>query len=883
MATDPVCGMSVKESAAEFTRQDGGHTHYFCSERCLGEFTASPEAFLAAGAADGNGQAGTPKPGQTAGVEAPPAPDGAGIDLPITGMTCASCASRVEKGLSGVPGVSQATVNFGTERATVRFDPGQVTRSDLIQQVEKIGYGIASAQVTLPIQGMTCASCVDKVERGLRAAPGVLSASVNLGTERATVEYILDHAALSDLRTAVESVGYKTLEVPEEEIGDREKEARQREVRLLRLKFTCSAILSAVVMAGSMEWLSGVTPSPLRNFHVLWALTTPILFWAGWQFYRGAWVSARHGSADMNTLIAVGTAAAYLYSVGATLFPDFFRQSGIEPRVYFDTAAVITTLILLGRLLEALAKGRTSEAIKKLMGLRAKTARVIRDGEERDIPVDEVRVGDRVVVRPGEKIPVDGVIREGRSSLDESMLTGESLPVDKGPGDEVIGATLNKTGSFTFEARKVGKETALAQIIKLVEEAQGRKAPIQRVADKIAAVFVPIVIALAGVTFFIWLGFGPTPAFNFALLNFVAVLIIACPCALGLATPTAIMVGTGRGAESGILIKGGESLERARNIQTIVFDKTGTLTRGRPEVTDLAPADGFSADEVLHLAGSAERGSEHPLGEAILRRAREREIPLSDPEDFWAIPGHGIQATVDGRAVLVGSAKFLTESGVDISALLPDAEVQAKRGRTPMFLAVDNAPAGFLAMADTLKETSGEAVKALHALGLEVVMITGDNQRTAETIADEVGIDRVLAEVLPGDKALEVKRLQGEGKVVAMVGDGINDAPALAQADIGIALGTGTDVAMEASDITLISGDLMGVVKAIRLSHRTLRTIKQNLFWAFAYNTAGIPIAAGILYPFFSLLLNPMFASLAMAFSSVSVLSNSLRLRRFQL
>ena len=800
MATDPVCGMQVDESEATFTHEHRRDTHYFCSEHCLKEFAESPDRYL-----DGHGEETSPVSSAPVLVEPSTAPDSARVELPITGMTCGACVSRVEKGLSGLAGVTSAAVNFGTERATVQFDPERLSTTDLIQQVEQIGYGVASAKLTLPIQGMTCSSCVDKVERSLCAVPGVLSAAVNLGTERATVEYIRDLVPISALGTAVESVGYRTLEVPEEEMIDREKEARKGEIRLLRWKFTFSAVLSALVMVGSMHGLSALAPVWLRNFYALWALTTPIQFWAGWQFYRGAWAATRHGSADMNTLIAVGTSAAYLYSVGATLFPDFFRKSGIDPQVYFETAAVIVTLILLGRMLEAQAKGRTSEAIKKLMGLRAKTARVIQNGEERDISIDEVQVGDLVVVRPGEKVPVDGVIREGRSSLDESMLTGESLPVEKGPGDEVIGATLNKTGSFTFEARKVGKETALAQIIKLVEEAQGRKAPIQRLADKIAGVFVPIVIVIAIVTFFLWLGFGPMPAFNFALLNFVAVLIIACPCALGLATPTAIMVGTGRGAESGILIKGGESLERARNIQTIVFDKTGTLTKGRPEVTDLVGANGFSADEVLHLAGSAERGSEHPLGEAIIRESLEREIPLSHPEDFWAIPGHGIQATIDGRSVLLGNGKFLEDEGVDISEHLPAADVHAEKGRTPMFVAVDKVLAGFLALADTPKENSREAVEALHLLGLEVVMITGDNRRTAEAIAKEVGIDRVLAEVLPEEKTLEVKKLQGNGKVVAMVGDGINDAPALAQADVGIALGTGTDVAMEASDMPQVS------------------------------------------------------------------------------
>ncbi len=797
-------------------------------------------------------------------------------------MSCAACASRVESGLSTLPGVSQASVNFGTERATVQFDPQRVSATELIQRVEERGYGVATSNVAIPVQGMECASCVSKIERALKAVPGVLSASVSLGTGRASVDYLPGVASVSDLRTAVESVGYRALEVAEEELVDREEEARKREIRILRWKFAVSAVLSASVLLGNMEGLSSLAPAWLRNFYVLWILTTPIQFFAGWQFYRGAWAAARHKATDMNTLIAVGTSAAYLYSVGATLFPDFFRKGGVEPRVYFDTAAVIITLILMGRMLEAIAKGRTSQAIKKLLGLRAKTARIVRDGSEQDIPVDEIQVGDLVVVRPGEKVPVDGVLREGWSSIDESMLTGESLPVEKGSGDEVIGGTLNKTGRFTFEARKVGKETALAQIVKLVEDAQGSKAPIQRLADKIAGVFVPVVIGIALVTFFVWLGFGPTPAFNFALLNFVAVLIIACPCALGLATPTAIMVGTGRGSESGILIKGGEILEMASKVQTVIFDKTGTLTKGKPEVTDLVTAHGFSAEEVLRLAGSAERGSEHPLGEAIIEKAKEAEVLLTDPETFVAVPGHGVRATVEGRSILLGNAKMMEEEGIDTAGLLHAVEIQTEKGRTPMYLAVDGVLAGLLAVADTLKESAPATVQRLQAMGLEVVMLTGDHHRSAQAIGSEAGIVRILAEVLPEDKTREVMKLQGEGKTVAMVGDGINDAPALAQADIGIAIGTGTDVAIEASDVTLMTGDPMGVVNAIRLSHRTLRTIRQNLFWAFAYNTAGIPIAAGILYPFFGTLLNPMFASLAMAFSSVSVLLNSLRLRRFQ-
>jgi Cu+-exporting ATPase len=628
---------------------------------------------------------------------------------------------------------------------------------------------------------------------------------------------------------------------------------------------------------------------------VLLALAVPVQFWVGLRFYRGFYAALRHYSADMNTLIAVGTSAAFLYSLAVTLFPDFFLSKGIPLEVYYDTAAVIVTLIILGRYLEAKAKGETSEAIRKLMGLQAKTARVVRDGEEIDIPVEEVRIGDVVVVRPGEKIPVDGVIIEGASAIDESMLTGESMPVEKSTGDEVIGATINKTGSFKFEAKKVGRDTVLAQIIKLVEEAQGSKAPIQRLADKIAGVFVPIVIAIASLAALFWYYAGSsvlsgsvlstylqiTP-FVFAMTIFIAVLIIACPCALGLATPTAIMVGTGKGAESGVLIRGGESLETAHKINTIILDKTGTLTKGEPSLTDVLPAKGWSEKEVLMLAASAEKGSEHPLGEAVVRGAEERDVKPVKAEAFDAIPGHGIKARIGGKEVLLGTRKLMADNKIKVEALENKMKELEHQGKTAMLIAIDGKAAGVIAVADTLKENSREAVEALHNLGIEVAMITGDNERTAKAIARQVGIDRVLAEVLPEDKAREIKKLQDEGKVVAMVGDGINDAPALAQADVGIAIGTGTDIAMEAADITLISGDLSGVVTSIQLSKRTMRTIKQNLFWAFFYNTSLIPIAAGVAYPLLGLLLNPMLAAFAMAFSSVSVVSNSLRLKRFE-
>jgi Cu+-exporting ATPase len=584
----------------------------------------------------------------------------------------------------------------------------------------------------------------------------------------------------------------------------------------------------------------------------------------------------------MNTLIAVGTSAAYLYSVLATFFPSLFAAKGLMAEVYFDTAGAIIVLILLGRLLEARAKGQTSEAIKKLIGLQAKTARVVRDGMETDIPVEDVAKGDLVIVRPGEKIPVDGILKEGRSSVDESMITGESIPVEKNPGDQVIGATINKTGSFKFEATKVGRDTMLAQIIKMVEEAQGSKPPIARLADMIASYFVPAVIGIAVFTFILWYVFGPAPALTYAVLNFVAVLIIACPCALGLATPTSIMVGTGKGAESGVLIRGGEALETAHKLSAIVMDKTGTLTKGEPSVTDIVEHNNFKRKEILRYAASAEKGSEHPLGEAIVNKAKEENLPLIDPKSFNAIAGHGIEATIDGRLLLMGNEKLMKDRGIQFDGLLKKAEELSNQGKTPMFVALDQRPAGIVAVADTLKENSKEAVEALHRMGVEVAMITGDNRRTAEAIARQIGIDRVLAEVLPEGKAEEVKKLQAEGKKVAMVGDGINDAPALAQADVGIAIGTGTDVAMESADITLISGDLRGVVTAIALSRATIRNIKENLFWAFAYNTVLIPVAAGVLFPFFGILLNPIFAAAAMGLSSVTVVSNALRLRRFK-
>ena len=798
-------------------------------------------------------------------------------------MSCASCAAKIEKGLSTVTGVDRATVNFATEKATIAFDPSKAKTEDFVKTIKGLGYDTGIEKVILPIQGMTCASCVEKVERALNSTAGVIRASVNFATEKAIVEYIPGQATIAELKRSVEGAGYKVLEVAEgEDILEKEEREKKRLYLTLRNKVIVSALLSLIIFTGSFpEWFKFI-PEILQNKFLLLALTLPVQFWAGKQFYKGAIAAARHLTTDMNTLIAVGTSAAFGYSVIAAFFPNFFEARGLKADVYFDTAAVIITLILLGRLLEMRAKGQTSEAIKKLIGLQAKTARIIRNGKEEDILIEDVAAGDIIIVRPGEKIPVDGVIVDGYSSVDESMITGESIPLEKKSGDEVIGATINKTGSFKFRATKVGKETALAQIIKLVQEAQGSKPPIARLADVIASYFVPAVIIISVITFIVWYMFGPEPSFTYALLNFVAVLIIACPCALGLATPTSVMVGTGKGAMNGILFRSGEALETAHKLNAVILDKTGTLTKGEPSVTDIECRGEATSPLLLFYAASAEKGSEHPLGEAIVKKAREANVKLVDAEKFNAIPGHGLEAKVQGKEILLGNLKLMRDRGIKLNGLEKDAERLSDEGKTPMFLAVDKKAAGIIAVADTLKPDSKAAVDSLHRLGLEVIMITGDNKRTAEAIARQVGIERVLSEVLPEDKARHVKMLQAEGKKAAMVGDGINDAPALAQADIGIAIGTGTDVAMEASDITLISGDLRGIVTAIALSKATIRNIKQNLFWAFFYNISLIPVAAGILYPFFGILLDPMIAAGAMGLSSVSVVSNALRLRWFK-
>jgi Cu+-exporting ATPase len=756
----------------------------------------------------------------------------------------------------------------------------------------------------LDIEGMTCASCVNRIERYLRKIEGVDQATVNLATERASV-VAGPRVGADEIIAAVEAAGYDARLIvdgaaqPREDRPTAEGEPhaehrevlpavgetsfQQRHLADVRRRLAVAALLTVPLLLGlGRMTVAPFLPEILTNPWLQLALATPVQFYAGWPFYKGAWRVLRHSATDMNTLIAVGTSAAYFYSLAAILSPAFFEAAGIDPMtaLYFDTAAVIVTLILLGRFLEARARSHTSDAIRKLVRLAPRTARVIRDGAEHDVPIEEVVRGDVVLVRPGEKVPVDGILRDGSSALDESMVTGESMPVTKRPGDEVIGGTLNTSGAFHFEATRVGRDTVLARIVRLVQEAQGSKAPIQRLADVVTGYFVPAVLGMAALTFLVWLVLGPEPAFNLALLNTIAVLIIACPCALGLATPTSIMVGTGKGAENGVLFRNAEALERLHKIRSVVLDKTGTLTEGRPRVTDLVTTGGdVDEAELLRLVASAEHGSEHPLGEAIVRYAREeRGLELSAPEAFEAASGAGVKATVDGRVVLVGRPAFL--AGVD--ALRAAGERLAADGKTPVYAAVDGRAVAVLGIADTLKPGSREAVAALHRLGLQVIMLTGDNETTAQAIARQAGVDRVLADVRPDEKASQVRRLQSEGKLVAMVGDGVNDAPALAQADVGIAIGTGTDVAIESAPVTLMSGDLRGVVTAIALSRATLANIKQNLFWAFAYNVALIPLAAGALYPFTGILLDPILAAAAMALSSVTVVANALRLRRFR-
>ncbi|CAI2450946.1 TPA: heavy metal translocating P-type ATPase [Serratia liquefaciens] len=811
------------------------------------------------------------------------------LSLPVEGMTCASCVGRVERALKAVPGVQTATVNLATERADITFGD-RTDPQAAVGAIESAGYAVREETTELGIEDMTCASCVGRVEKALRQIPGVIEANVNLATERARVRHSAGIVTTAMLEAAVEQAGYKArrLSAATASSDDQDSERRENEARGLRRSLLIAALLTLPVFVLEMgshlipamhHWVLGVLGEQ-RNAYLQFVLTTLVLFGPGLRFFRKGVPALLRGAPDMNSLVSVGTAAAYGYSVVATFIPQVLPQG--TANIYFEAAAVIVTLILLGRTLEARAKGRTSQAIKRLVGLQAKTARVERNGATLEIPLDQVTTGDVVFVRPGEKIPVDGQVVEGASYVDESMITGEPVPVSKGVGAEVVGGTINKTGAFSFRVTKVGANTVLAQIIRLVEEAQGSKLPIQALVDKVTLWFVPAVMAAAALTFLIWLIFGPTPALTFALVNAVAVLIIACPCAMGLATPTSIMVGTGRAAELGVLFRKGEALQALRDVSVIALDKTGTLTKGRPELTDLVPAEGFDYDEVLALVAAVETRSEHPIAEAIVAAAKQRDIKIAAIEAFDATPGFGVSAKVSGRTVSVGADRFMTQLGLDVASFLPAAQRLGEQGKSPLYAAIDGRLAAVIAVADPIKETTPEAIKALHALGLKVAMITGDNAATASAIARQLGIDEVAAEVLPDGKVAALKQFRSHGARVAFVGDGINDAPALAEADVGLAIGTGTDVAIEAADVVLMSGDLRGVANAIALSQATIRNIKQNLFWAFAYNAVLIPVAAGMLYPINGTLLSPIFAAAAMALSSVFVLGNALRLKRFQ-
>ena len=836
------------------------------------------------------------------------------VTLPITGMHCTNCSDTITRDLRKLDGVGTANVNYSTERATVTFNPSVLDEGAIIERIKTIGYGVATGEIELPITGMHCVNCAATVEKALnRMQPSVVSATVNFATEKAQIAYIPGQVTPTDLIAAIEGAGYGVVEAESDQLADAEQAAREAEIDDQTRKFWTGVVFSLPLFLFSMARdfaLLGPWSDALWGSWLMFALAVPVQFYVGWDYYTGGFKALRNGAANMDVLVAMGSSAAFFYSLPVTVALTL-GSTALGSHVYFETAAVIITLIKLGKLLEVRAKDQTGAAIKKLMGLQAKTARVVRNDEEIDIPIEQVIVGDVVIVRPGERIPVDGVIIEGNSAVDESMLTGESIPVDKEEGDPIIGATINKQGRLKFEAHKVGAETALAQIIRLVQETQGSKAPIQRLADRVASVFVPAVIAIAAVTLLVWwfvVGAGFTPS----MIRMVAVLVVACPCTLGLATPTAIMVGTSRGAEQGILFKDSKALELAHSLKVIILDKTGTITTGKPSVTDVVSAEGDTLSVIiktlgngiemeegqqeeaalLWLAASAERGSEHPIGDAIVGAAQARGLPLVEPSRFEALAGHGVTAQVEGHQVALGNLKMMNEQNVDLNGLRTEAEKLQAHPKSVIWVAIDGKAAGLIAVADTIKPGSKEAIAQMHRLGLQVVMVTGDNQATAESIGNVLGIDRILAEILPEDKAAEVKKLQQEMErrseaigCVAMVGDGINDAPALAQADVGIAIGTGTDVAMEAADVTLIRGDLRSVPEAIALSKATMRVIKQNLFWAFFYNVLLIPVAAGVLHPFTFLpmmlrALHPVLAALAMAFSSVTVVANSLRMKR---
>ncbi len=868
---DPVCGMEIEPQSAFASREHMGQTYYFCSQSCLDQFDKDPHKYVMTSATTGF----NPERMQTR------------IELPVSGMSLQEHAAHLESALKALDGVSEGKVNLTTSKLEVQYDSQKVDVARLVGTVKSIGFQVGVSNIKIGIENLRCASCVKFIEGELKSTPGVLGASVNIATQEASVDYLPQNTTLAALNSAIETWGYKPRPAISEAPVDKQEEAHAHEYQRLMKKFWFAAAISLPVMATAYyQFIPGLNMLSMDTLRVLWGitalLTLPVMFWSGSDFFTGGWAAFKHRSANMNTLIALGTAAAWLYSTFAILFPSLFPAGTSEP--FYDVVSVVIALVVLGQALELRAKGQSSTAIKKLLGLQAKTARVIRDGQELDLPVEEVLIGDVIQVRPGEKIPVDGIIVEGSSAVDESMLTGESMPASKKMGDEVIGATMNKTGAFKFRATKVGKDTALAQIVKMVQDAQNSKAPIARLADTVSGYFVPIVMILAVWTFVIWFTFGPQPQLVYALVTSVTVLIIACPCALGLATPMSLMVGIGKGAENGILIRSGEALQMAKGIQVVVLDKTGTITKGKPELTDIVLSEqaSVSSDDLLKLAAAVETVSEHPLAEAIVEGAKAKGIKLSAPENFEAVPGHGVIAQVDGRRVVLGNLKMMQKENITLGNLEQTAAQLADDGKTPMYVAIDNKAAGIVAVADTVKEDSVEAIAALQKMGIEVVMITGDNRRTAEAIARKVGVTRVLAEVLPEDKANNIQQLQAEGKKVAMVGDGINDAPALAQADVGLAIGTGTDVAIEASDITLIKGSLKGVVTAIEVSRATMTNIYQNLFGAFIYNTLGVPVAMGLLFPFFGLLLSPLIAGAAMAFSSVTVVGNANRLRGFK-
>ena len=860
---DPVCGTIVDPAGAAATRDDGEATLFFCSEGCAAAFDRR------------NAEDGRP-PSRLERVQ-----------LPIVDLENPRAAERLRERLIALPGVERVAMNAGEAIAAVEFDPRLTDLGAITAAAKAAGYDAGATTTYLGIEGMHCGSCVATIEAALQRTPGVLAATVNSATEQARVTYVPREVRLAGLSRAIEGAGYRARpSAPSETALDREERDREREYRTLLGKFWFAAAVSLPVIVlsypqffpGLADWLTPGSAARRLAWAGLGLLTLPVLTWAGSHFFSGAWQGLKHRQANMHTLIAIGISAAWLYSVVAVAAPGLFPSEELA-EVFYDVTAVVVALVNLGLALELKAKGRTSEAIKRLIGLQAKAARVVRDGAQVEIPVEEVVVGDVVVVRPGEKVPVDGIVLEGGSSVDESMITGESIPIEKRPGDDVIGATVNGTGAFRFRATKVGKDTALAQIVRLVQDAQGSKAPIQRVVDRVSHYFVPAVMILAVASAVTWFVLGPDPRLVYALVVFVTTLIIACPCALGLATPTSLTVGIGKAAEQGILIRSGDALQSAQKLRTIVLDKTGTITQGKPVVTDVLAIGDVREGELLRLAAAVEQTSEHPLAAAIVDAARRRLPDLPEVANFAAIPGHGAEADVAGRHLLLGNAKLLRDRGVELSSLEPEARRFADDGKTPMFVAIDGAAGGLIVAADTVKEDSRAAIAALKRLGLEVAMLTGDNRRTANAIARQVGVNRVLAEVLPQDKAHEVRKLQLEGKVVGMVGDGINDAPALAQADVGFAIGTGTDVAIEAADVTLITGSLRGVVTAIEVSQATMRNVRQNLVGAFIYNGLGIPVAMGLLYPVFGLLLSPLIAAAAMAASSVTVVTNANRLR----